>query len=1036
MILLFLPSLAFALPSDVDESTVVPVDVLLGLEKDPEPEGPPATWFVQRSELTIEPQQDFVVEVAVDLEIVSLEETWVELRVLDGRVRLYDEVPGLHQGGDGHWWFTGEVDGLERVQLRGTLGGNEQLSLRVAPGVRQEAHGVGDGLDFEIFGAVGDRLPPTELVEVAWSPKRPPAPVQQVVQGAVSTAAWIEDGDLRVRSSIRWTVRRGELAALSVQLPGAVTELDVVGAGVESWSRSGATVQIQPSRVVDGVFETTLEWRLAFTKNAAAVQQPTLPGTTSTNHSLTLAGSSELVLSPTVSGSMRPGAVAELDEKARSIGDAPPTAAWTGAGTLSLKALSLTSLEGPALVIDQAVCTEASAAAGRNLLSCRLDVRNASRQYLRVTPAEGGHLWSATVNGRGVTPVVLEDGTTGIPLERSVETLAGMTTLDVELIFAGQDTEWTRKGTRSRALPAFDAPVAQMVWELRLPPGFEGKIEGGSAREGQEAATEIVYATSTEEKTKNEEARNSWNEALRAYQRNDFDAAQGYIDQTLVLDSGNENAMRLQGNLDVLAGDQTSSTGGDEAMSRRVKDMAKAKVAEVEVKQEDTLKEAERRLNSGDYDGAIALYEELEKSSEELSRYEQDESKEQAYYSSSSSAGLKEAKKRASYKTDDAKDNAPSTGAYATPETVVLDRRGEANQSVALSSDLLESIPAGRDYQSALSAAPGVIGSGNANMAGAASNDNDGAAFGWGGLEAGEQGVLGTIEGGVYGSSVAGASGAVMGGQVQGLGAVEIHNAYGAPLADAEPPAEPEPKPEPVVVYQHRTEIDFEDIEISGELVKPQGQLILDSYRGAAAAPPPPEAPQRSYYVEQDPSGGYSAYEMDELALVDEVYEEEPYYFDDDGDYAEYEQYAEYEDYDSYGYGEARGAELDFATSTVELSVQSVPGVNARTGPYEIATPEETWDDYTPVDVPEYGTPLSTYVDGVVYTVESAVYSWQHPPPPVTERPTPVLSTLPDLAATTLAIPLPDHGKSLSVVQRLLAPGEASTLEITYRETR
>jgi len=36
---------------------------------------------------------------------------------------------------------------------------------------------------------------------------------------------------------------------------------------------------------------------------------------------------------------------------------------------------------------------------------------------------------------------------------------------------------------------------------------------------------------------------------------------------------------------------------------------------------------------------------------------------------------------------------------------------------------------------------------------------------------------------------------------------------------------------EPKVVYKSKTEIDFEGVEVSGELVKPQGSLILDRQR-------------------------------------------------------------------------------------------------------------------------------------------------------------------------------------------------------------
>ena len=40
-------------------------------------------------------------------------------------------------------------------------------------------------------------------------------------------------------------------------------------------------------------------------------------------------------------------------------------------------------------------------------------------------------------------------------------------------------------------------------------------------------------------------------------------------------------------------------------------------------------------------------------------------------------------------------------------------------------------------------------------------------------------------------------------------------------------------KEEPIVVYKQKTEIDFEGVEIEGELVKPQGALLLDRKRAS-----------------------------------------------------------------------------------------------------------------------------------------------------------------------------------------------------------
>ena len=37
-----------------------------------------------------------------------------------------------------------------------------------------------------------------------------------------------------------------------------------------------------------------------------------------------------------------------------------------------------------------------------------------------------------------------------------------------------------------------------------------------------------------------------------------------------------------------------------------------------------------------------------------------------------------------------------------------------------------------------------------------------------------------------------------------------------------------DPVDEPKIVYKQKTEIDFEGVEVEGELVKPQGSLVLD----------------------------------------------------------------------------------------------------------------------------------------------------------------------------------------------------------------
>lgn len=57
---------------------------------------------------------------------------------------------------------------------------------------------------------------------------------------------------------------------------------------------------------------------------------------------------------------------------------------------------------------------------------------------------------------------------------------------------------------------------------------------------------------------------------------------------------------------------------------------------------------------------------------------------------------------------------------------------------------------------------------------------------------------------------------------------LSIFAAVGLFLAGPAAAQDTEPKPSPQIRYKERTEIDFEGVDVTGELVKPQGQLLLN----------------------------------------------------------------------------------------------------------------------------------------------------------------------------------------------------------------
>ena len=161
------------------------------------------------------------------------------------------------------------------------------------------------------------------------------------------------------------------------------------------------------------------------------------------------------------------------------------------------------------------------------------------------------------------------------------------------------------------------------------------------------ADTEIVYAYVVEDqKAAKDQARDTWNEALSAYQENDFETAQTYINETLVLDPDNANALALQSNLDVFSGSDggTYDTVEEEAMSRKVRETAKAKVADKEVLENQLLEEADEYMARGDYEEAERRYAQAADISEDLAQYDQVESNESTYRSKTSRRKAEEAR--------------------------------------------------------------------------------------------------------------------------------------------------------------------------------------------------------------------------------------------------------------------------------------------------------------------------------------------------------------------------------------------------------
>ncbi len=115
---------------------------------------------------------------------------------------------------------------------------------------------------------------------------------------------------------------------------------------------------------------------------------------------------------------------------------------------------------------------------GRLLAKALLNIRNNSRQFLKVKLPPGAALWSSFRSNRPVKPAADAEGVVRIPLSKSGESAP----YTVELAYLVQGQPYGNGGPREAQLPRFDLPVSFYSLQLYLPRryrhfNFEGSLK-------------------------------------------------------------------------------------------------------------------------------------------------------------------------------------------------------------------------------------------------------------------------------------------------------------------------------------------------------------------------------------------------------------------------------------------------------------------------------------------------------------------------------------------------------------------------------
>jgi len=607
---------------------------------------------------------------------------------------------------------------------------DSHLAVPIAPGVRTRLDVDAEGLDVTVTGGVPATaqrfdLAAPEVLEISWKPAAPPSPRPRVVLAESATAATVDSAGITGRSVIRYRILHGDIQHLDLALSAPVESLEIGGPAGSTTERTGDRVRINLARPTRGQVEITVEYRAAPPTDADP-HAVALPRPVADHHEgyASLSATSMTIAVPGSGLSALPRAA--MPDWGRGLSEGEPIGTWrvTGAAPeLAARLLDYTPLEAPPTFVDEARIEAAATTHGRTLVRARYQVRNDRNQYLRLTPPPGMSVFGVRVAGAVVQPVA-DGGDVLIPLEKSVETLEGLVSFPVEVLLWGRTRAWQRRGQRAVVTPAVDAPIATARWELVLPPNrlarkvqssgsqvdrwtrpreemvigraigrgdaigsdeppVEEEMEveatmlpiGGllrSAKRAPPAPPQSVEMDDAEIDARQEASQEAWNQAYSAYKANRFEDADELLGDALTLDPGNSSAQALQRNVDVLLGDEDT----DEVLSRRVREMARAKMGSAEVEQSKLKKKAEEAVRAGDLAQAEDTYRQLSDVTRALAQVEQAEQTEQKSLLAETEEALKELSgKRSISASEVVKPKAPEPPAFQarTVESVVIE---------------------------------------------------------------------------------------------------------------------------------------------------------------------------------------------------------------------------------------------------------------------------------------------------------------------------------------------------------------------------
>ncbi|MBM3832676.1 MAG: hypothetical protein FJ403_05270 [Verrucomicrobia bacterium] len=359
-------------------------------------------------------------------------------------------------------WVLPRIEISRAKSVRGHLGVSADAGFRITPDRTQALTEIATA--FFPRKVAGIQLA-FRLSEPAWQATLRVERLPQTVQADAFHLFSIGEGIAYGSSVMHYLVSGAPISTLRIELSNEYFNVEFIGKDIRNWQRATNGYVVQLHSPVSGAYTLLATYERPFRaqgETLAFTGARPLDAQSEQGHTLVISAYQFQVNPVDVSPGLLPLETGEVPPEYRLFFDAPVLAAYRYTSRPFNLRLALNPLvQGDSLsqVVDRASLLTRISKEGQVLTDAHYFVKNRGNSHFRVTLPAGTQLWSATVNGAPVVPV-LDGQANMIPLPQRADPNA---VLAVDVKLASRSTTPKRVAI---ATPIVAAPVMLAEWKL------------------------------------------------------------------------------------------------------------------------------------------------------------------------------------------------------------------------------------------------------------------------------------------------------------------------------------------------------------------------------------------------------------------------------------------------------------------------------------------------------------------------------------------------------------------------------------------